>query len=167
MGEEQQPELLYRIFSAFDKPENLEIYFIGNSENYKPLKGIQHKQVKFINYLPHVEFLEFMMENIDVGFVSLSNDYLGACVPSKIFEYINLEIPMIGALPDGDGKDIINDFGDGVACKYHDIAGLVEATKKFLDPLYFQYIKSNLSRDKDSWAMKSKITDVDHWLRKL
>ena len=58
--------------------------------------------------MPHNEFLKFMIENIDIGFVSLANDYLGACVPSKIYEYINLGLPIIGALPNGDGLDIIN-----------------------------------------------------------
>jgi len=52
-----------------------------------------------------------MNVSIDVGSVSLFNDYLGACVASKIYEYINLEIPIISALPLDDGKDIINAIG--------------------------------------------------------
>ena len=169
MGSLQKPEILYEIYNRL-KSSNIEIYFIGNINSNKTLLKIRElndKNIKFIEFLPHNEFLEFMSQNIDIGFVSLTSDYLGACVPSKIYEYINLELPMIGALPDGDGKDIINSKGYGKACKYNDIEGLSKEIESFLDPNYLKTIKSNIIRDKESWSMQNRIKEVDNYLRSI
>jgi glycosyltransferase involved in cell wall biosynthesis len=162
----QKPEILYELYKNLEN-NNIEIYFIGNYKNYKPLQNIKDNNIKFIDFIPHDEFLKFMIENIDIGFVSLANDYLGACVPSKIYEYINLGLPMIGALPDGDGRDIINNNGYGIACKYNDIEGLSNAIRNFLDRDYLGNIKSNIIKDKENWAMQNRIKEVDSYLRSI
>jgi len=170
MGVLQKPEILYEIYKNLDKKENIEIYFIGDISSNKILqkiKKLEDKNIIFIDFLPHNQFLEFMSKNIDVGFVSLVNDYLGACVPSKIYEYINLELPMIGALPNGDGKDIINENHYGIACKYDDIDRLESALKKFQNNDYLKSIKLNIQKNKDKWFMKNRIVEVDEMLKKL
>ena len=163
----QKPEILYEAYNRLnsDMQSNIQIYYIGNIKDYKPLRNI--KNVIFIDYLDHNEFIKFMLENIDIGFVSLTNDYLGACVPSKIYEYINLGLPMIGALPDGDGKDIINENQYGVANHYEDIEGLVETIKRFLDNEFLNSIKFNILNDREHWNMKNKILEVHHLLESL
>jgi glycosyltransferase involved in cell wall biosynthesis len=166
MGELQQPEILYHIYKKINR-DDIEIYFIGDSKSYKPLQNIKDKNIHFIDYLPHNKFLEFMTQNIDIGFVSLANDYLGACVPSKIYEYINLALPMLGALPDGDGRDIINKNGYGIAYRYDDIDGLSRGMSKLIDIEYLQNIKSNILKDRDSWFMKERIIEIDTLLRGL
>ena len=108
-----------------------------------------------------------MIENIDIGFVSLTNDYLGACVPSKIYEYINLALPILAALPNGDGQNIINQNSYGISCKYYDINGLKNALKKFKDKNFVNKCQNNILRDRDKWFMKNRILEVDSWLRAL
>jgi len=166
MAKTQSPELLYKAWKSLND-RNIEIYFIGNIKNYKPLKGINEYGVHFIDFMPHHEFLEFMCENIDIGFVSLVNDYFGACVPSKIYEYINLGLPMIGALPDGDGKDIINNFGYGIASKYNDIKSISDSIIKMKNRDYLLKCKNKILNDKDNWSMQNKIIEVDKLLREL
>ena len=170
MGALQKPEILYEIYKNLDKKENIEIYFIGDislNKTLQKIKKLEDKNIIFIDFLPHNQFLEFMSKNIDVGFVSLVNDYLGACVPSKIYEYINLELPMIGALPNGDGKDIINENYYGIACKYDDIDRLELALKKFQNNDYLKSIKLNIQKDKEKWFMKNRIIEVDEMLKGL
>jgi len=166
MGSTQKPELLYQAYSLLGD-SNIELYFIGDITNYKPLQSIKENSVHFIDFLPHNEFLKFMSENIDVGFVSLTNEYFGACVPSKIYEYINLELPMIGALPLGDGKDIINDKNYGIACDYDDIEGLSNTIKMFQNKEYITKIKNYILNDKEQWYMSNRILEIDKLLREL
>ena len=169
MGNLQKPEILYEIYKKINH-SNIEIYFIGNININKKLleiKKTNDKNIKFIDFLPHNDFLNFMSKKIDIGFVSLTNDYLGACVPSKIYEYINLELPILGALPNGDGKDIINNYNYGIACKYDDIDGLSDAIVKFTDKIYLENIKLNIQKDKDKWFMKNRILEVDKILKEL
>jgi len=170
MGNLQKPEILFEIYEKLNFSDDIELYFIGNIQINKTLLKIQksnYKNITFIEFLPHNEFLTFMIENIDIGFVSLTNDYLGACVPSKIYEYINLALPMIGALPDGDGKNIINQNNYGIAYKYDEIELLAETIEKFLNRNYLDTIKQNILRDKNNWAMKEKIKEVDKYLKVL
>jgi len=167
MGTLQKPEILYQLFQKLNNKGNIEIYFIGNIESNFILQNINEESIYFIDFLPHDKFLKFMVENIDIGFVSLANDYLGACVPSKIYEYINLGLPILGALPDGDGKDIINQNNYGVACKYDDIDGLKKAIEKFRNTEFLNQCKINLLKDREQWLMKEKIKEVDSWLRSI
>ena len=167
MGNLQTPEILYEAYKRLDNKKNIKVYFIGDSKNYTPLKDIIDKNIVFIDYLAHEEFLKFMNNNIDVGFVSLASDYLGACVPSKIYEYINLGLPMIGALPDGDGKEIINENGYGISCRYDDIEGLRDAIEKFRDEEFLKQCKDKILADREIWSMRERIKEVDEWLREI
>jgi glycosyltransferase involved in cell wall biosynthesis len=162
MGNLQKPEILYEICQDID---GLELYFIGDTKNNKVLKNIKKKNIHIINYLPHQEFMTFMIENIDIGSVSLTNDYLSACIPSKIYEYINLGLPIIGALPDGDGKDIINQNSYGIACKYDDINGLKKAIIQYQDKNYLEKYKMNIINSRNQWDMKTTIKEIDTYLK--
>jgi glycosyltransferase involved in cell wall biosynthesis len=167
MGELQQPEILYKIAKDID---NIKIYFIGDISNNNILQDIKRQKlnnIEFIDLLPHEEFMKFMIENIDIGFVSLTNDYLGACVPSKIYEYINLALPILAALPNGDGQNIINQNNYGISCKYDDINGLTNALKKFKDNNFLNKCQNNILQDRDKWFMKNRIIDVNNWLKVL
>lgn len=166
MGKTQKPELLYEAWKILNDNE-VEIYFIGDIKSYKPLNNIQDEGVHFIDFMPHDKFLEFMSEHIDIGFVSLASNYFGACVPSKIYEYINLGLPMIGALPEGDSLNIINKKGYGIACKYDDIQCLTQSIKKLKDRNYLKMIRDKILKDKDSWAMKNTIVEVNTLLEQL
>ncbi len=166
MGVTQSPELLYQSWKALDDDE-IEIYFLGDVSNYTPLQSINEKGVHFIDFMPHDKFLEFMCEHIDIGFVSLVSDYFGACVPSKIYEYINLGLPMIGALPKGDGMDIINNRGYGLASNYNDVALLTKNIQKMKNKSYLEEIKKKILEERDEWSMQSRIVKVDKLLKEM
>lgn len=166
MSKAQKPEILYNAYKKLNR-NDIEIFFIGNRSSYKDLQNINDANVHFIDFLPHDEFLKFMCENIDVGFVSLVDDYYGACVPSKIYEYINLGLPILGALPDGDGKSIINNNNYGISVGYGDIDALKDALIKISDKSFMETAKRNIISDRESWAMESKIKEVDALLKNL
>ena len=73
----------------------------------------------------------------------------------------------IGALPDGDGKDIINENQYGIATHYEDIDGLVKVIKRFLDNEFLNSIKFNILNDREHWNMKNRILEVHHLLESL
>lgn len=167
MGASQSPEILFHILKNRLDNHEFELYFIGNRNSYKPLMAIEHENVNFIDFLPHEEFLKFMAENIDIGFVSLTEDYFGACVPSKIFEYINLEIPIFAALPDGDAIDIINENNYGIACIYNDEVSLKKAIGKLKKPEYLESMTRSIIKDKENWSMEVRVLEVQSLLLEL
>jgi glycosyltransferase involved in cell wall biosynthesis len=157
----QAPEILAKILQDVD---DIEAYFIGDYEKYAPIKPYLGNY-KFIKFMPRKEFLKLMLNHIDVGFVSLHNDYLGACVPSKIYEYINLGIPILGVLPEGSAKDLINKYEYGIACNYKDVKMIRNAV--FTIKNNSEKYRMNILRDRESWSMEQRIQEVVKWLQNL
>lgn len=162
-GWEQTPELLAIAAAGLTGVRTL---FIGRYKNYKPIRRYLN-QCEFIELLPRHEYLQLMQKEVDIGFVSLANDYLGACFPSKIFEYINLGIPILGALPDGDAKDVINDRGYGIACHYKDIDALRKGLLKLNDHEFRRLCVENIMRDRAQWSMESQYQPILGQFRKF
>jgi len=162
----QKPETLYSIFKKVNFKIDIEIYFIGDYHINQTLTKINSKNIKFIDFMPHEEFLKFMYENIDVGFLSLANNYYGACIPSKFYEYINLELPILAALPNGDASDLINANGYGYSCHYNDIDSLANALVQLNEKKQRKQFSSNIIKDKNKWAMETRIKEVNHILQK-
>ena len=162
-AQEQSPELLAYILEQIP---DVQASFIGKFRNYKPIKPYLDTY-EFVENLPVNEYRKFLCERASIGFVSLADDYLGACVPSKIYEYINLGLPMLGALPNGDAMDIINNCGYGIACHYTDHKGLVNAVKKFQNRDILLEYRNTILKDRDKWMMKELIKDLVGWLNKI
>ena len=80
---------------------------------------VNDKNIEKIPRLGHQEYLNYLIDEVDIGFLSLSRDYFSACVPAKLYEYINVCKPMLAALPESDGKDIINKNHYGIAVDYN------------------------------------------------
>ena len=169
MWRAQKPEVLYRAYERLKDKRGVQLYFIGNIAHNKTLQKIKASDpsVTFIDQMLHGEFLEFMAGHIDVGFVSLADEYFGACVPSKIYEYINLGLPMIGALPDGDAKEIINAKGYGIARDYRDIDGLAHAMERFRDRAFLEAARQKVLADREGWGMNVRIKELDALLKGL
>ena len=121
----QSPEILHKVAHNIT---NYNMLFLGYYQNYEPIKPFINEK-EFLGSLDHKTFLKFAKEKIDIGFVSLTNNYLAACFPSKIFEYINLGLPILGALPNSDAMDFINQNGIGKAFHFTEIEAMQDYLK--------------------------------------
>lgn len=146
----QAPELLAESVTGKD----FQCIYIGRHEGYKPVAHLR-KRARFLEAMQPDEYLEFMTKHADIGFVSLTSDYLGACVPSKIYEYINLGIPVLGALPQGDAMDIINNNGYGVAVHYSDREGLKKAAERIIRN--YEVFRASVLKDREKWSLENQM----------
>ncbi len=55
--------------------------------------------------MSHRDYIIYMQTNVDVAFLSLSKEYFSACIPAKLYDYINIGLPILASLPDGEAKD--------------------------------------------------------------
>ena len=163
----QSPELLAQVVHGLD---NVEAHFVGNHAAYKPLDLARASQqnCKFINQLSYPDFLRYLTDHADMGFVSLASPYLGACVPSKMFEYINIGLPIFGALPAGDAREIINTSSYGVACEFDNVRAQRKAIlETAADKQILETYRQQILRDRDDWFMPARMREVYKWLRDL
>jgi len=160
----QKPERMLDLLTFSDK---VKLYFIGNRKGYKPLQGITDERVVLMDYMPHDAFLSFMRKEIDIGFVSLHEKYFGACVPSKIYEYINLGLPIIGLLPPGDAQELINDRGYGVAVDFNDSQAYRRAFERISERDYWMQCKRALLKERSQWHIRKRFEKVDTYLQRV
>ena len=116
MTDAQQAEVFMKLHG---NKTGIQIDYVGvPSKTIKELAD-QYANISLLPQMNRDQYLEYMFDEADVGLVSLAGKEWGACVPSKIYELINLETPILGILPNGDAKDIINS-GFGKASNRHD-----------------------------------------------
>jgi len=162
----QRPEILSIAYERVKDQGDIQISYIGNYSKYEPIK--KYKDAMFNGPFAHEEFIKFMIENIDIGFVSLQNDYFGACVPSKIYEYLNLGLPILAALPNGDAKNLIEDNGFGLCYKYDDYEGIARGIERFyIDKDFYNNCRNNILKEKEKWSMESLFSEFIDKIKKL
>lgn len=163
-GSMNKPQGAEIFIHMLKKRNDIEIVYIGEA-NKKIKRAENMRNVTVLKSMSHDAYLQYVIENADIALVSLAAEPYKVCFPSKIFEYINLEIPILGALPDGDAKKVINEKGYGKAVEYGNIIGLDRSLEYILEN--YENIVKNIQRDKADWAMKKKINEVIGFLQKL
>jgi glycosyltransferase involved in cell wall biosynthesis len=157
----QAPKLVYGFFK---NNLNLSLDVYGHSGS----KQTEATNINFYKSLPRNEFLKKAVHSYDLGFVSLSDNYFGACIPSKIYEYINIGMPIIGFLPRGEARDIVNDNGYGYIALPDSPNDLKKKVSDFFtDQSALFEINQNILRDRTGWSMSSKIIELSDKLKTI
>lgn len=157
MGILQGADMLYRSLKDLEGV-NI-IYICKNPEEAR--KKMPGKNVKCIPLMKNDQYLKYMLENSDVGFVSLRSDFCKVFVPSKIFEYINLGIPILGALPKSDASEIIESNGYGIVCDYDDFEQIREAVYSLSNKEKYEEFSENIYRDREKWHYVNRKKEFD------
>lgn len=162
----QAPEIILDVVRN-KEIKNLKITFIG--ERLLPSYDLRNLSVdvEFKEHMPHKELVAYMKSNADIAMVSLAREYYSACVPSKLYEYLALKLPILGFLPYGDASQIINDNGFGIATEYGDLDGSYKALLAMMDREQRTRFKQNIIEGRDSWSMKRRILEVDGLLKSV
>ena len=112
--------------------------------------------------MSHEDFLKFLAVNVDMALLPLVKDYFGACVPSKLYEYINLGLPVLGALPEGDAKDIITKNKFGISLYYKNCQEIADAIDNIIEkPQLLINYKEAILANRKRWSMDERFTEVN------
>lgn len=157
----QGPEFYHDIFSGLCNVE-LTIYTSNNLIEKRPSNIGIHSPI------PRSQLYSKVSQQHNAGFVSLSHPYFSVCIPSKIYEYINIGLPIFGFLPKGEARDIVNDNGYGYVA---DVNNLKELRKKLsyyscnIDQL--RNFHENIVREKKMWSMENLFIQLVEEIDKL
>lgn len=114
--------------------------------------------------MEHNKFQRYMLKIVDINLVSLSKNHYGACVLSKIFEYLSLNMPILGFIPPSDAYDIVNNNDYGIAANWGDLSSSRTSIIVIIKMKNLQKFRSNISKDVASWSMKTKILELHNLL---
>ena len=149
----QKPEILIKIIVE-NNFEGVRLFSIGDHSKYRRLDKYKQKKysnkIVFVDQLNYEEFMSFVSKFIDVGFVSIDGVLSKYCVPSKLYEYINLEIPILG-VAEGDTLEIINSNKIGYCSPNNE-----ELLKENLNLIIrdFKSLKINIAKIKPYWSFE-------------
>lgn len=144
----QGPELYSEIFNGL---RNVDLTIYTSNDLIKNCPD----NIQIHSPIPRNLLYTKVSQQHNVGFVSLSHPYFSVCIPSKIYEYINIGLPIFGFLPKGEARDIVNDNGFGYIA---DVNNLKELRKKLcyyavnIDEL--SIFHDNIAKKQDLWSME-------------
>lgn len=97
------PEIIFVIIGKGVKKDDLERI---------ALKEDLHN-ILFMDFMPRNDYLEFV-RSVDLGLISINENYKVPTCPSKIVSYMSMKIPVLAIInPDNDYGKIIEDAGAG------------------------------------------------------
>lgn len=112
-----------------DIAKDIELHFIGflRKQNEKLVKKLNLGEFVFNHgFLDHNDAIK-RLKNSDVFWMTLNNrEKIESVVPGKIYEYIGTQKPIIGFVPDGAAKSVLQEYPASYICKPDDIKEIKE-----------------------------------------
>ena len=106
----------------------LEVHFAGVLSEADRELAVRSPVVQLRGYLPHTESVA-LIRSADLLFLPMQNVAPGSrstTVPGKTYEYLASGRPILGAVPPGDARDILERVGH-IVCDPDDIEGMMNA----------------------------------------
>lgn len=142
----------------FGNRKDIILELMGDPDRVTRNSAEKYSNVIISPRMQHSDYMEYMVANADIGLVSLVGNGLGIAAPSKIFELINLEVPIFGIIPDGDGSSIINS-GYGFAADVSETDKLNEYLKLIVKEDVQKSIREKMHEDKYKWDSQYLMED--------
>ena len=154
MGRFQSPEILAQ---ACANISGVKATFVGDYHLNSDLMAYKGK-VELLPKMAYEVFMSYLKNEADVGFLSLVDNISNYCVPSKLYEYINIGLPILAVI-NGDTKEIVNSNNLGVVCD-NTRESITKGIKKMQDTSCLLSCKQSVLSQRYQWSMEYKIHEV-------
>jgi hypothetical protein len=153
MGSSQSPQLLAY---ALKNLKNIKATFIGNYKENKELMALRG-EINLVDKMSYENYLKYVSKNANAAFISLTNGLSQYCVPSKLYDYINLELPILGHIQ-GQAKEIIvNEKFGLISSNINELkSNILNITK----PKVYNEFKKNICLKKHLWSMDNRLKEI-------
>lgn len=164
MSAVQRPEILLQAYAQLmaRRPElrqRLQIDLYGPASHYFKLRVQQHlgPGITYHGFVDHRQVTEELRQ-ADLGFLSLGDPVYAYATPTKLFEYIEYEVPMVGVLPPGASHDLITRHDLGLVAGVGDVQGLADCLEALCcQPELRRRLRANLAAVKPLFAPQTQL----------
>jgi len=170
--------------SSYVKAERLNLAYQKLLQNHPDLKGkieidiygqkgyyyyLKYRKtlvdgINFKGFINHDELMDRLTKDADIGYFSLTDERYAYATPTKLFEYINLELPILAALPEGEAKNIIEKYKIGKVVHYSDIDNLAQKLYEYyINPEERRNMTENIRKIKNNFDIQiqaDKMSDI-------
>jgi glycosyltransferase involved in cell wall biosynthesis len=164
MSAVQQPEILLQAYALLvgrrpELREQLQIDLYGPASPYFK-RRVQPQLVPgthFHGFVAHDQAAE-ALRRADLGFLSLSDPVYAYATPTKLFEYIEYEVPMVGVLPPGASRELIARHQLGLVVGVGDVEGLANCLEQLCcQPELRRRLRANLAQVKPLFRPEAQV----------
>lgn len=163
ISQHQKPEIIAMAYKKLLQKypalkEKITITFYGPDNYY-----FRHIFKKYLGdglvyggFLPQSK-IDNTVASYDVGFFSLASDKYKYAIPRKFFDYINMELPILAAVPKGEAWKILEDNKIGKVVHFSDIDELTNALYDFYNNRnHLNHYKQNIRLIKDQFSAQNQ-----------
>ena len=115
--------------------DTIELHFAGVLTEADREIASRCSVVKLHGYVTHAESVE-LMRSANLLFLPMQNLPQGVratIVPGKTYEYLASGTTILGAVPEGDARDILEEAGNAVVVRPDDVDGIAEALRSQIE----------------------------------
>jgi glycosyltransferase involved in cell wall biosynthesis len=167
MSSVQRPELLLQAHRHLlrrrpDLAGRLEVEMCGPENRYFRRRVAPHigPGSRFLGFLPRAE-VDGMMARADVGYLGLNDDTFAYATPTKLFDYVEFGLPILGSLPRGAARRTVEENGLGIVCGEGDVEAVAAGLERFADDAAFRRTcRDRMSYVREGW---STATQGERW----
>lgn len=171
---EQDPAMLARAVAHMEKvyPETrnkVSVDYYGPRNFYTRffLPRYLSENICFRGYVPFKEVLD-EIAHADLAYSSLVGEHNKYRVPSKVFQYIAMETPILATGPDGALKNLLLQYGIGRYSSDKDIEAQAADIQYFLtDDQAHAGMVANIRKIKPQFAMRFQAERLSEYLKKF
>ncbi len=164
MSAVQRPEILLKAYALLvgrrpELKERLQIDLYGPASHYFKLRVQQHlvPGTRFHGFVAHDE-VTAQLRRADLGFLSLGDPVYAYATPTKLFEYIEYEVPMVAVLPPGASRELIGRHDLGLVAGVGDVEGLAACLEQLCcQPELRRRLRANLAQVKPLFRPESQL----------
>ena len=151
MGMAQNIEIILQAAKKLEYREDVEFIIAGDGVMRKNILKLTDElklnNLTVLSLVPR-EKINDILNGLDAGIVTLKNSkYFSKALPSKMFEFLALEKPIILSAPEGEAQKLILQSGCGIAIKPNDCNELSDAVMKYVLNKNIYNRHSNKCRD--------------------
>ena len=135
----QRPEILLQAYALLGREkkalqERLQVEIYGPDNRYFRRQVRPHllEGTHFGGFLPRRE-LDGKLAGADVGFLSLGDATYAYATPTKLFDYIELGLPIVAVLPPGAAQAMIEEHEIGLVAGLGDVGGLAHCIAQMIE----------------------------------